>query len=218
MHRVNPDRVTWCYNERKWLIFPVIDNIQSSVWISNNTLTWAASHLPVPEHCISATCWQVSPEILLGCTHRELMSGDNYFRQPSGLVVRGSDVSLGPERKLCPCIRCFTCALRFKHKCSLLEDCKTSAFWGISGNVFRFTSHWQIWSKKRRTSRSRLQRLSPHVWGDLITIWKKSHWLSKSPIHGLYTPMNDQAYAVQNNMLMQKQWLFEGWMLIINSH
>lgn len=36
------------------------------------------------------------------------MSGNNYFRQPSGFVVQGSDVSLGPERKLCPNVRCFT--------------------------------------------------------------------------------------------------------------
>lgn len=110
MHRVTPDRVTWCYRERKWLIISVIDKIQTTVWISNNMLTWAASHLSLLEHCISATCQQFSPDIFLGCTQSELMSGDGYFRQPSGLVVQGSGVSLRPERKLCPRIRCFTVA------------------------------------------------------------------------------------------------------------
>lgn len=80
----------------KWLIFPVVDNIQTAVWISNDTLTWAASHLSVPERCIIATCWQFSPEMFLGCTQSELMSGDNYFRQPWGLIVWGSDVLPGP--------------------------------------------------------------------------------------------------------------------------
>lgn len=110
------------------LIFPVIDNIQTAVWISNNTLTWAASHLSVPEHCISATCWHVSPEIFLGCTQSKLVSGDNYFRQPSGLVVRGADVLLGPEQKLCPCVRCFTGA---RHECFALNAMSVH-FWRIA--------------------------------------------------------------------------------------
>lgn len=209
MDQVTPDGVVWCYNESKWLIFPVIDNIQTAVWISNNTLTWAATHLSVSEHGIIATCSQFSPEIFLGCTQSELISGDNYFRQPSGVIVRGVWSIARTRRETLSPRQGFHWSVarkrRFKHRELRCLTAKQVRSGGLAVACLDSppTDRLLIKEGEERQHKPAVEAL-PHVQGDFITIWKKSRWHSEPTVHGWSTPMNDRPYATRSNMAAQK--------------